>query len=181
MFRKIAAAVKNAAVGWVHSIGDAFKRRLQPARIGTRPLAAAARDAVRPRSELVAENALLRHQLVVLRRGVRRPRLHDGDRLTMVLLASLNDAWPDALHLVKPETLLRWHRDLFRWFWRRKSRRRGRQPRLLTRDTAELITSMPRARESRSSGSRPGRPTSLRSARGFSAVCDASASTTSSS
>ena len=144
MFRKIAAAVKNAAVGWVHSIGDAFKRRLQPARIGTRPLAAAARDAVRPRSELVAENALLRHQLVVLRRGVRRPRLHDGDRLTMVLLASLNDAWPDALHLVKPETLLRWHRDLFRWFWRRKSRRRGRQPRQLARETIELIMSMAR-------------------------------------
>ena len=139
MLRNIVAAVKKAAVGWARSIGDAFKHRVRPARGDASIVVGAARDAVRSRSELVTENALLRRQLTVLRRSIKRPRLRDGDRLAMVLLASMNSAWPDALHLVKPETLLRWHRDLFRLFWKRKSQRRGRQPRQLTRDTVELI------------------------------------------
>ena len=74
---------------------------------------AAILEAVRPRSALLAENALLRQQILVLRRAAPpRPRLHREDRLILVLLARLNPAWRDALHLVQPDTLLRWHRDL---------------------------------------------------------------------
>jgi putative transposase len=62
----------------------------------------------------------------------------------MVLLARLDKAWRNALHLVEPDTLLRWHRDLFKLIWRRKSRFRGAQPRRLSKDTIELIVSMAR-------------------------------------
>ena len=56
MLRNIVAAVKKAAVGWARSIGDAFKHRVRPARGDASIVVGAARDAVRPRSELVAEN-----------------------------------------------------------------------------------------------------------------------------
>ena len=68
MLGKIADDVKDVVVGWVRSIGDALLRLVDPARTAATPLAGAARDAVRPRSELVAKNALLRQQLIVLRR-----------------------------------------------------------------------------------------------------------------
>lgn len=102
-------------------------------------MAGAASDVVRPRTELVAENALLRQQLIVARRRIKRPPLRDGDRILMVLLARFNGAWRDALHLVKPDTLLRWHRDLFKLVWRRKSRSRGNQPRRLDEEVVDLI------------------------------------------
>jgi len=98
----------------------------------------------RPRSELVAENALLRQQLIVVRRKIKRPPLRALDRILMVLFARLDKAWGDALHLVKPNTLLRWHRDLSKLIWTRKSRRRGAQPRRLSPETIDLIVSMPR-------------------------------------
>ena len=75
--------------------------------------AGAARDLVRSRSELVAENALLRQQLIVLSRSVAHPRIGDRDRMIMLLLARLNPAWSQGLHIVKPDTLLRWHRRPF--------------------------------------------------------------------
>ena len=127
MLGKIVAAVKNTIVGWARSAGAAIKRLAEP----TATIAAAARDAMRPRSQLVAENALLRQQLIVIRRKIKRPALSDGDRVLMVLLARLDNAWREALHLVKPETLLRWHRELFKLIWRRKSRHGGVQPRRL--------------------------------------------------
>ena len=76
-------------------------------------MAGVVQDVVSSRSELVAENALLRQQLIVARRSVSRPALRGGDRLLMVLLARFNRAWRKALHLVQPDTLLRWYRDLF--------------------------------------------------------------------
>jgi putative transposase len=144
MLGKIVVAVKNTVVGWARSIGDTVKRFAAPVRTTAGALAGAAHDAVRPRSELVAENALLRQQLIVVRRKIKRPPLRDLDRFLMVLLARLDKAWGDALHLVKPNTLLRWHRDLFKLIWRRKSRRRGAQPRRLSPETIDLIVSMAR-------------------------------------
>jgi hypothetical protein len=100
-----------------------------------------ARDLTRTRSELLAENALLRQQVVVLRRDIRRPRIHRDDRLLMLILARLCRRWRDALHLVNPETLLRWHRDLFKIVWRRRSRPRG-QPMRLAPEVVTLIQTM---------------------------------------
>jgi putative transposase len=97
-------------------------------------------DLVRTKPELVAENALLRQQLLVLRRSVKRPRCRPADRALLVLLASRVRAWRQALLLVQPDTLLRWHRQLFRWHWRRKSRARSTARRAkVSADTIALI------------------------------------------
>ena len=78
------------------------------------------KDLRRNRRELIAENAMLRQQLIVLHRQVKRPHLTQVDRLLMILLARMTGYWQQALHIVQPETLLRWHRDLFRLYWLRK-------------------------------------------------------------
>ena len=97
-------------------------------------------DLTRSRAELITENALLRQQLIVATRAVKRPAFRVHERGLLMLLASIDRRWRDALPLVKPETLLRWHREGFRLFWRRKSRPSGpREPRLAT-DAKSLPT-----------------------------------------
>lgn len=98
-------------------------------------------DLTRSRTDLIAENAMLRQQLIVLRRQVKRPQLTNDDRFCLVLLARLTRFWQNALHIVQPNTLLRWHRDLFRLYWRRKSRKRKRAPRI-PQETIDLIKQM---------------------------------------
>src|SRR4051812_25337900 len=87
-------------------------------------------DLVRAKPELVAENALLRQQLIVLARSTGRPRLTRSDRALLVLLASRIRAWRRSLLVVQPATLLRWHREGFPLFWRWRSAPRSRQPRV---------------------------------------------------
>src|SRR5215210_9378126 len=96
-----------------------LRRRLAAAtRPATAPLVAdTLADLARTKPELLAENALLRQQLLILRRQVRRPRCTQADRALLVLLASRLRTWRHALLLVQPDTLLRWHRQLFRWCW----------------------------------------------------------------
>ncbi len=67
-------------------------------------------DLVRSKSELVAENALLRKPLIILRRQVKRPAWTKTDRMLLVLLSRMVRTWNQALVIVQPETLLRWHR-----------------------------------------------------------------------
>ncbi len=100
-------------------------------------------DLTRSKSELVLENALLRQQLIVLQRHAKRPTISWRDRALFVFIASKLPTWKTALMIVQPDTLLRWHRDLFRWVWRRKSARKakkGREP--LSEDTVALIKTM---------------------------------------
>src|SRR3954453_5385964 len=82
---------------------------------------------VRSRASLELELVALRHQVTVLRRQRPvRPRLFSVDRLLWVWLYSL---WPkvlDAMVLVKPATVIDWHRKGFRLYWRRRSRHLGR-------------------------------------------------------
>src|SRR6267378_5899458 len=74
----------------------------------------------RSRSQLAAENLFLRKQLALYaERRVRSRRADDATRLTLVVLARLID-WRAALTIVKPETLIQWHRKRFRLFWRSK-------------------------------------------------------------
>jgi len=68
-------------------------------------------DLVKSKTELVAENALLRQQLIILRRQVKRAACTKTDRLVMILLARASRTWKQALLIVQPETLLRWHRQ----------------------------------------------------------------------
>jgi putative transposase len=102
-----------------------------------------AADLTRSKAELVLENAFLRQQLITLQRQVKRPTPTPRDRVLLVLLARKLSSWKQALMIVQPDTLLRWHRDLFRWFWKPKSRSRrsgGRPP--LTQETIALIKHM---------------------------------------
>ncbi len=71
------------------------QRLLRPARSAAEVGIGAARDLTRTRSELMAENALLRQQLIVLRRGIERPRLHRDDRVLLLALARLTCRWRD--------------------------------------------------------------------------------------
>ena len=103
-------------------------------------LAAVAVDMVRSRRELVLENAVLRHQVNVLRRGSKRRKLHLIDRLKLLVGARLLPSWRRAIAIVRPETILRWHRAGFRLFWRRRSRSRKTSP--LPPETIDLIRDM---------------------------------------
>jgi hypothetical protein len=67
-------------------------------------------DLFRSKSQLVAENALLRQQLIILRRQVKRPACTRADRMVLVLLARAVQTWKQVLFIIQPETLLRWHR-----------------------------------------------------------------------
>jgi putative transposase len=98
-------------------------------------------DLLRSKQDLVLENALLRQQLIVLNRSVKRPTLTATDRGLLVLLASWLRTWASALVIVKPETVLRWHRQGFRLFWRRKSTPATRTPRIPA-ETVALIKQM---------------------------------------
>jgi len=101
--------------------------------------------ALRTRRSLMLENLALRHQLAVLRRSSPRPRLRTSDRLFWVLLCRLWSGWADALAVVKPETVIRWHRGGFKLFWTWKSRRKGRGRPPVSREIRALIRRMSRA------------------------------------
>src|SRR3982075_2533082 len=78
---------------------------------------------------LEAENAALRHQLAVLRRKLKgRARLTNNDRWFFVQLYRWFPSILSVLLIIRPETLVRWHRTGFRRYWRWKSRRRGGRP-----------------------------------------------------
>jgi putative transposase len=98
-------------------------------------------DLSRSKSELLTENALLRQQLIVLKRQVKRPVCTKTDRILLVLLAWLVGTWQQALLIVRPETLLRWHRELFRWYWKRKSKTASHKPKVAA-ETIALIRQM---------------------------------------
>ena len=98
-------------------------------------------DLTKSKAELLAENALLRQQLIILRRQIKRPVYRKTDRLLLVLLTRMVRTWKQALFLVQPETLLRWHRELFRLFWKRKSQAHARKQKL-SFETISLIKEM---------------------------------------
>src|SRR5437763_11062533 len=86
-------------------------------------LLGALRAALRTRTDLTLENLALRQQLALLRRRSKRPQFGRLDRLLWVWLSNQWAGWREALHLVRPETVIRWHRQGFRAFWTWKSRR----------------------------------------------------------
>ena len=115
----------------VHCVHRLYRRLVQAVHgrlaAATRPSSArlvvdTLADLPRSKGELIAENALLRHQLVVLQRSVKRVHCTPADRALLVLLVSRVRAWRHALLIVQHDTVLRWHRQGFRLFWRRKSR-----------------------------------------------------------
>ena len=137
--RRLIAISRAAVCGLRRRLLAATRPTVTPLVVG------ALADLARSRLALVAENALLRHQRAILRRGGRRPRCTPADRALLVLLASRVRTWRSALLIVQPATLLRWHRQLCRAHWRRKSRVQApahRPP--LTPETIALIKAMAR-------------------------------------
>jgi len=85
------------------------------------------------KSRLEAENAALRYQLIVLRRKVTgRVRLSNGDRLVFIQLYRWFPSVLQVITVIRPETLVRWHRAGFRHYWRWKSRCSGGRPQIST-------------------------------------------------
>ena len=88
-------------------------------------------SAFKSRIRLEAENATLRHQLVVLRRKVKgRAHLTNDDRWFLVQMYRWFPSILKVVTIVQPETLVRWHRGGFRRYWRWKSNSRGGRPRV---------------------------------------------------
>jgi putative transposase len=104
------------------------------------PIPNAVLDLTRSKSELILENALLRQQLIIYQRETKRPKLTWRDRALIVFLTSKLRRWKEAIIIVKPDTVLRWHRDLFRLVWRRKSKAKSKpgRPPLSDEDIARI-------------------------------------------
>ena len=132
---------RRRLIDFVSGVRHAIAAHVWPRPAAAAHVAGTGADLLRSRAQLLAENALLRQQLLVLRRNVKRPALTPTDRALLVVLAGRVRAWRQALLVVQPDTLLRWHRAGFRAFWRRKSRPGpGRPP--LPAETVALIRMM---------------------------------------
>ena len=118
VFAVLGARVRSVARRVVRAVTTAFQEALRPVPIATE----LGRDVFRTRAKLVAENAALRQQLIVASRKVKRPAVRPWERGLLVALASVLPSWRDTTRLVKPETGLRWHREGFRLFWKRRSK-----------------------------------------------------------
>jgi transposase InsO family protein len=97
----------------------------------------------RSQAALKLENLALRHQIAVLRRSARkRPKLTSGDRLLWICLSRLWRDWRSALAIVKPETVVAWHRAGFRLFWTWKVRHGQPGRPVISREIRDLIRKM---------------------------------------
>lgn len=128
MLRNILHRCRSVAQRALRAVGTAMSRWTKPgsqsSTLGTMG------DLARSKPQLITENLLLRQQLIVLNRSIKRPHFTYADRALFVLLASWLPAWREALLIVKPETILRWHREGFRLLWKRKSRTTSRKPKI---------------------------------------------------
>jgi hypothetical protein len=103
---------------------------------------AAVRDCLRTRAALQIEVLALRHRLNVLQRSVKRPKLTAADRFLWARLSRYWTGWRSALLIVKPETVIHWHRKGFRllWTWKVRRGQPGRPP--VCQETRKLIRQM---------------------------------------
>ncbi len=116
LFRRLSAVSQALARALERRLRAATKPAAAPLIVGTMA------DMGRSKPQLLVENALLRQQLIILQRSVTRPRCTATDRALLVLLTSRLRPWRQAVLIVQPETVLRWHRALFRHVWHRRSR-----------------------------------------------------------
>ena len=88
----------------------------------------------RSKHQLVIENLALRQQVFMLRKSVKKPRPSVADKLFWIIFSRYVDGWRKLLHGLHPDTVVRWHRQGFRLYWRWKSR--GQKPGRPPIDTA---------------------------------------------
>ncbi len=92
------------------------------------------------RSRLALENIALRQQITVLKRA----EVEDSDRVFWILMRRLLESWRDTLQIVQPDTVIKWHRKGWRYYWRRKSRRGTPGRPKIDPEVIELIRRMSR-------------------------------------
>src|SRR5437773_1788657 len=102
------------------------------------------RSCLRTHRDLALENLALRQQLAVWKAREPRPRLTEMDRIFWIFLSKLWTSWRHSLLVVRPETVVGWHRQGFRRYWAWKSRRRSGRP-LISTELRDLIRQMSRA------------------------------------
>jgi transposase InsO family protein len=95
--------------------------------------------------DLALENFALRQQLAILKRSKNRLQIRNRDRLFWILLSRFWSGWRDALIVVKPDTVVRWHKKGFKLFWRFKSRRKGLGRPPINAEIRDLVGRMARA------------------------------------
>jgi len=95
-------------------------------------------DPTRTKAALIAENAFLRQQRVVLCHQVKRPARTPADRMRLALLARPARGWRAALLIVQPDTRLRWHRQGFRPAWRARSHGASQRPQVSAETVAAI-------------------------------------------
>jgi putative transposase len=132
-------SLKRPVQLWSRQVYHRLPQWMRPTRHSL--LAGTFTDLTRTKSDLIAENALLRQQLIMLRRQVKRPACTKSDRLLLVLLARAVRRWKQALFIVQPATLLGWHRQAFRWYWRQRSKPTSTRPKIPA-ETVALIQTM---------------------------------------
>jgi hypothetical protein len=98
----------------------------------------------RSRAALQLEILALRHQVGVLQRSVKRPKLTSPDRLLWAWLCSVWSDWKAGVHIMKASTVVGWHREGFRLFWRWKIRRGKPGRPAVPKQVRELIRTMSR-------------------------------------
>ena len=93
-------------------------------------IAAFVHSLFKSRRQLTLENLALRQQLAMLKPSVKRPQVSTADRLFWLLFSKYVEGWRSMLHALHPDTVVRWHRQCFRFYWRWKSRspKPGRPP-----------------------------------------------------
>lgn len=96
----------------------------------------------KPKMLLAVENVCLRQQLAVLGRQHPHPRISDKDRRFWILMSRWFAGWRECLVVVKPETVLAWHRKGWRYYWRWKSRRRPAGRKRIPLEVRQLIRRM---------------------------------------
>jgi transposase InsO family protein len=96
-------------------------------------------------SDLALENLALRQQLAILKRHKKRPQIRSRDRFFWVLLSRFWSNWQEPLIIVKPETVIRWHRKGFKLIWRFKSRRKGPGRPPISSEIRDLVRRMANA------------------------------------
>ena len=99
------------------------------------------RSLARDKSDLVLENLSLRHQLLLLQRRANKPKAQPLDRLLWSILSHCWARWQNSLLLFRPETVIGWHKTLFRLHWRWRSRPKGGRPQI-DPEVAQLIRRM---------------------------------------
>jgi hypothetical protein len=139
----------NALVKPVRKLVAVPKRLLHELREWSRPARVAAHavaDLRKTKTELVADNALLRQQLIVANRHIKRALFTRSERTATAFFARLTRSWRDAMLLVQPDTVLRWHRKAFKLAWWLKSKPKDPdKPRNKTAiETIKLIRTMAR-------------------------------------